>query len=162
MAKVDPFVIQWPVKWLSDAEIRPVIEYLNRFLHDLYIRTGGGTDAIAEAGDTIISNIISSTYTSSPSSLPLFSKGFNTVSQVAGEYTAVPFDFINATLGAKIIFPKYPDENNVIIIRNGDGTKIPFDGNGKPVNGSDNGALTKKGTAIEFHYFLDSDEWFAR
>jgi len=51
LADVDPFVIQWPNKWLSDPEIRPVIEYLNRFLHDLFIRTGGGGDLIEEAVD---------------------------------------------------------------------------------------------------------------
>jgi len=49
LAKVDPFVIQWPNKWMSDPEIRPVIEYLNRFLHDLFIRTGGGFDLIEDA-----------------------------------------------------------------------------------------------------------------
>lgn len=52
MASVDPFVIQWPKKWLDDPEIRPVIEYLNRFLHDLFIRTGGGDDLIEEAAGT--------------------------------------------------------------------------------------------------------------
>ena len=46
MAKVDPFVVQWPRAWMADDEIRPVIEYLNRYLHDLFIRTGGGDDAI--------------------------------------------------------------------------------------------------------------------
>lgn len=50
MARVDPFVIQWPRKWLEDPEIRPVIEYLNRFLHDLFLRTGGGTDSVASLG----------------------------------------------------------------------------------------------------------------
>ena len=52
MASVDPFVIQWPRKWLEDPEINPVIVYLNRFLHDLFIRTGGGEDLIEEATGT--------------------------------------------------------------------------------------------------------------
>lgn len=52
MAKVDPFVIQWPEKWMQDNEIRPVIEYLNRFLHDLFIRTGGGDDLIEAVAET--------------------------------------------------------------------------------------------------------------
>jgi hypothetical protein len=47
MANVDPFIIQWPQKWVRDPEIGPVVTYLNRFLHDLYLRTGGGNDAIA-------------------------------------------------------------------------------------------------------------------
>lgn len=48
MASVDPFVIRWPLKWSSDPEIRPVIDYLNRFLHDLWIRSGGGDDAVGK------------------------------------------------------------------------------------------------------------------
>lgn len=46
MAKVDPFVAQIPRKFLNDPELRPFFEYLNRFLHDLFIRTGGGDDLI--------------------------------------------------------------------------------------------------------------------
>jgi hypothetical protein len=46
LADVDPFIIQWPPQWLEDPEIRPVIDYLNRFLHDLWIRTGGGIDVV--------------------------------------------------------------------------------------------------------------------
>lgn len=46
MADVDPFVAPIPRKFLEDPETRPFFEYLNRFLHDLFIRTGGGDDAI--------------------------------------------------------------------------------------------------------------------
>lgn len=46
MAKVDPFVAPIPRKFLNDPELRPFFEYLNRFLHDLFIRTGGGDDSI--------------------------------------------------------------------------------------------------------------------
>lgn len=55
MAKVDPFVIQWPQKWMADNEIRPVIEYLNRHLHDLFIRTGGGEDLVDDNEQAITS-----------------------------------------------------------------------------------------------------------
>jgi len=55
LAKVDPFVIQWPQKWMADDEIRPVIEYLNRFLHDVFIRTGGGDDLIDDSGENVAS-----------------------------------------------------------------------------------------------------------
>ena len=46
--KVDPFVIQWPQKWSNDPETAPTLKYLNRFLHDLWIRSGGGADFINE------------------------------------------------------------------------------------------------------------------
>ena len=52
MSNVDPFVVQWPRKWTDDPEIGPVIDYLNRFLHDIFIRTGGGDDIIATAIQT--------------------------------------------------------------------------------------------------------------
>ena len=55
MANVDPFVIQWPRKWLVDPEVEPVIHYLNRFLHDLFLRTGGGDDAIESTDQALTS-----------------------------------------------------------------------------------------------------------
>lgn len=47
MANVDPFVIQWPGKWLQDPEIAPAILYLNRFLHDSWVKSGGADDVLA-------------------------------------------------------------------------------------------------------------------
>lgn len=55
MAKLDPFVIQWPPKWMADNEIRPVIEYLNIFLHDIFLRTGGGDDLIDGSDQSVTS-----------------------------------------------------------------------------------------------------------
>ena len=46
MANVDPFIIQWPEKWTTDPEIAPAINYLNLFLHDMFIRSGGGEDLL--------------------------------------------------------------------------------------------------------------------
>ena len=47
--RVDPFLIPIPKKILEDKESRVYFEYLNRFLHDLWTRTGGGNDAVAES-----------------------------------------------------------------------------------------------------------------
>ena len=33
---------------MADNEIRPVIEYLNRYLHDMFIRSGGGDDLLSD------------------------------------------------------------------------------------------------------------------
>lgn len=81
---------------------------------------------------------------------------------VTQNYTAQPNDFINAKSGATITFPLYPEENTVFIVRNGDGTSIKLLGNGRSINGSTTGTLSRQGTAIEFYYFIDSGEWFAR
>ena len=54
MSSVDPFVVTWPSEWLDNNEIRPVITYLDRFLHDLWVRTGGGNDAIDDLQDSAL------------------------------------------------------------------------------------------------------------
>lgn len=48
MTNVDPFVIKWPTAWENDPEIGPAVNYLNRFLHDLWQRTGGGVDVVSD------------------------------------------------------------------------------------------------------------------
>ncbi len=93
--------------------------------------------------------------------IPAEVKQFNAVT-ITGSYTAVDHDFINAKENALIVFPQYPDENSVIIVRNGDGSNITLSGNGKNINGSSTGLIRRKETSIEFYYFLDSDEWFAK
>tara|TARA_R110000851_G_scaffold228174_3_gene380956 strand:- start:898 stop:1188 length:291 start_codon:yes stop_codon:yes gene_type:complete len=45
--KVDPFVMPIPRSLLNDPESRAYFEYLNRWAHDIWIRTGGGTDTIS-------------------------------------------------------------------------------------------------------------------
>ena len=81
---------------------------------------------------------------------------------VTQNYTAQPNDFINAKSGATITFPLYPEENAVFIVRNGDGSSIKLEGNGRSINGSTTGTLNTQGTAIEFYYFIDTNEWFAK
>jgi hypothetical protein len=45
--KVDPFIVPLPRKLASDVELGPYFTYLNKFLHDLWTRTGAGTDTVA-------------------------------------------------------------------------------------------------------------------
>lgn len=165
MANLDPFVIQWPRKWVEDPEIGPVIHYLNMFLHGLYDITDGGNAiedaALAEKYPWPTNQLLEETIGFSYPAIEQTVKQIRTVT-TSNDYTAVDGDFINAKSSAQITFPKYPIDNSVIIIRNGDGTQIKLNGNGKNMNGSAIGTLSRKGTSIEFHYFIDSDEWFAR
>ncbi len=48
MAQVDPPKIPWPQSWLKSQDTLPTVNFLNKFLHDLWKRTGGGTDLIEE------------------------------------------------------------------------------------------------------------------
>ena len=81
---------------------------------------------------------------------------------VTGPYTASNLDFINAKSRAVITLPANPIENSVIIVRNGDGSTITVNPNGKTLNGETIGYIRSKGTALVIHYFIDSDEWLVR
>lgn len=177
---VDPFVIQWPQKWASDPELAPTIQYLNKFLYDLWLRTGGSGDAISNitieekyAWDLSVNFAREQALT-----LPqLFSekddtvtllqpahegaKAFNAVSAVS-DYTAVDYDFVNAKKKSRVTLPKYPEENSVVIIRNGDGSIIGLNGNGRLINGESTGKIYRKGTTLTLQYFIEENEWFAR
>ncbi len=54
--EVDPFVAPIPKPWAEDPEIAPFAVYLNRFLHDLWVRTGGGDDLIGSATADAVAN----------------------------------------------------------------------------------------------------------
>jgi len=41
---------------MADNDIRPAIEYLNRYLHDMFVRTGGGDDFIEDSQQNITSS----------------------------------------------------------------------------------------------------------
>ena len=146
MANVDPFVIRWPKKWESDPELRDVLRYLNRFLHDLWKRTGGGTDYIITNTENIttIETEVASELTSVSSGqldaiadtleqiedrIPIsIVKEFYAAKKSAA-YTAVDSDYIEANNSAIITLDPNADLNDQIIIANGDGSKITVMGN---------------------------------
>ena len=45
--KVDPFVIPIPLALNKDAETRKYFEYLNRWAHDMWVRSGAGDDNLS-------------------------------------------------------------------------------------------------------------------
>ena len=45
---IDPFLIPIPQAFLQDDEVRQYFEYKDRVIHDLYKRTGGASDLVAE------------------------------------------------------------------------------------------------------------------
>ncbi len=166
VTQVDPFIIPIPPSLLGSPDTRHYFEYLNRFLHDLWLRTGGGDDSVA-------SSDVEETYPWSFTAEPennvqnLFNSqdagmgGALNCITVSTAYTAAANDFINAKNGATITLPQYPNDSEFIIVRNGDGTAIKLNGNGKSLNGSATGTLSRRETCIRFNYFLDSDEWFS-
>lgn len=166
MADVDPRLSQIPKELQQTFDVRIYFEELERFLHDLWVRTGGGNDAVESAAieekyPWPTAQLASEAKEFSYPTLPAAESSFNAITATRN-YTALPFDFINTSGKVTIAFPEYPIENSVIIIRNGDGSKVTLDGNGRNINGSSTGVLQRKGTAITFHYFIETNEWFAR
>lgn len=55
MTVVDPFVIEIPRAFLNhpDPDVRAYFQYLNRFLFDLWTRTGADTDAILNIDQSV-------------------------------------------------------------------------------------------------------------
>ena len=86
---------------------------------------------------------------------------FNSVT-VSKDYVANDYDFVNAKQRATIRLPKNPQKNAVVIVRNGDDSRICIHGNGKKINGLSLGQIETQGTALVIHYFIDSDEWLIR
>lgn len=164
---VDPFIQPIPQKFMDDPELRAWCEYLHNHLFQQWTRTGGSEDVISNISiEERYAWDLSVNFAREESlNLPQVSteqpKEFNAVS-TSVNYTACDYDFINAKNTSKVTLPKYPQENAVVIIRNGDGTKIDIDGNGKKINNENTGRIYRKGTALTLQYFINDDEWFAR
>ena len=182
MTDVDPFVVQWPEKWITDPQVAPVVQYLNRFLHDLWIRTGGGEDAISEVtgSESFETSTSNGQYIAlheaqenqdgeiyiPPPQLdyecePLLGQQFN-ARLVNADAEAVNGDYIEASNGATIKADRCPGSNDVIKIANGDGSSIRFDGNGNNVMYTDIGNcidIQRKGTSITFQWFDEGPYW---
>jgi hypothetical protein len=175
MANVDPFVIKWPNKWAQDPELRDALRYLNRFLHDIWKRTGGGEDLIES---TIVELTTELTSVSSGQIEELtdtlgqiedripapFIKDFYAATK-SQNYTAVDSDFIEANNNAIITLDPNADLNDQIIIANGDGSKITVKGGDNKIKytKTDSSLVFRdKGSSLHFQLFADETQKFWR
>ncbi len=147
-----PPQLRIPKQFFDNREMRDYFEQKDTIIFQMWQRMGGNFDLIADNQN------LTKSYDWNVGEAKA---DFRAVTATTN-YTMLPFDFVNAKGGAAITFPQYPQANSVIIVRNGDGSTIALNGNGKNMNGSATGEIKNEGTAIEFHYFIDSDEWFAR
>ena len=137
--KVDPYVNEIPQQFLEDPELRSWFEYDARWKHDMWNRTGSSSDSVADSDvrETFPWPVRTTESVLADLYKPRVSREtFNAVS-VEEDYTAVAYDFVNAKSAAKITLPANPDINDVVVIRNGDGSYIRLDGNDKNINGSE-------------------------
>jgi len=155
MTTLDPFVVPPPPKWVSDPEIEPFIRYTIQFLHDLRIRTGGGTDEIASLVNSVLESF-------SPGNAgKIFTPRIQST-----DYTAVDGDFIEARNGITVKFEGAPNFNDQIIVCNGDGKPIKIDGNGVQLRyknkRTDKLILSNEGTSLHWYLFANEQEMYWR
>jgi len=181
MTIVDPFLQPMPDSFyqvfpVQERDIiRARFEYEDRWRHDMWIRTGGGTDVIAglggntSAGDTAISQVrgMVSDLQRKIAELdaqkqvllaPIATKDFNQIS-VIKEYTAVDYDFMDVTTSDTIYLPLYPGAKAVIIAINGHSSSITIDGNGRLINGDSSVKSVQQNTMLTFYYLQITDRW---
>lgn len=172
MTIVDPFLVPIPRRYLENKGEREYHERLIRTIDQLRQRTGGSTDEVSENSTResypwILDDLKTENITLSHESkseevhyhYETSQKGFRGVS-VTSNYTAVPWDWVNAKNGAKVFMPQYPSDGDEVIVRNGDTRSIHIDGNGKEINDNDCIVIYRKGNSIRFKYFLDDNQWF--
>jgi hypothetical protein len=147
-----PPQLRIPKQFFDNPEARGYFEQKDTIIFQMWQRLGGNTDLVDE-NQNLIKGF----------AWPLGNakKDFRAVT-ITDDYTMLPFDFVNVTGGSKITFPEYPQESDVIIIRKANGVTVELDGNGRTMNGETTGQIHNDGTAIEFYYFISTDEWFAR
>ncbi len=179
MTTVDPYVVRIPqtVMDSGDRELIGWYEYDNRWKHDLWKLVTGGTGGDETGGieeSSANENQISYNFGLIQQLLQRvedlendiqpqldFTRNFNNITKDVN-YTAVDWDFVNVKAGSEITLPSSPEENSVIIIRNGDGTAIKINPNGRTINGETSAKIVREGTALFIHYFIDTNEWLVR
>lgn len=176
---VDPFIQPIPDKFLNDPdpEVRAYYEYQNRFLHDLWVRTGGGIDLIDQAlndGNEFdgqnaylrglvselrrkVSQLEANQQTNIKPALTF--KDFNPQT-ITKSYTSGDKDWLEVKTNQVIKLDKYPPKNASIVVVNGNDFTVTVDGNGKKINGADKVRSTQKYTTMVFNYFEPSDTWY--
>jgi len=178
MANVDPFVIRWPKKWESDPELRDVLRYLNRFLHDLWIRTGGGPDLIEEALEAIedlqdqINAIIVRLDANEAAIADLQARvidleGLTVVTAVdyTIDGTTTGHQTIVCTADLTVSLDPAPSDRDTATIKVGQkSTKVIIDGNGKLIEADSTMTLrrrqTKRQIGMDLEYSAELDRWF--
>lgn len=148
--RVDPFLIPVPKHFLINKEDRAYFEYLNRFLHDLWVRTGGGNDAV---DDSQISEVFGGPAVSI--------KDLEIIALVSGSTNIIStgdqFIVCNNTAAGTITLNLTPEDGEDVFVARKNGSITV---NGK-INGNTAFKINGKRSSIHFKYTIIADEWTA-
>jgi len=160
-----PPILRIPAAFRKDPAMRNYFEQQRQILFQLWDRTGGGDDAIADVQNSELYE----TGIQFPieDDLPVFDSVY-TDKQVWRSYSTsvdVPahgFDFIAATQKLEIKLPQYPDEDDIVSVVNVNGKQITVNGNGNLINGETCTVSKRKNSTINYHYFSELSAWYMR
>jgi len=160
-----PPQLRIPDRFFQDKELRSFFEQQHRILFQLWNRTGGPDDAIAEIQTSEV-------YDHSLGAIgedELAGDEFNYYPErqyrsvtVTQSMTANAFDFLAVTQNATIDLPEYPDADDVVTVLNVNGKSVTVSGNGNLINGETETVSTRKNTTINYQYFADLSAWYMR
>jgi len=175
--QVAPFIYPIPKKFLSDPELRPYFEYFHRWAHDMWKRSGGSSDDVADTGlretypwlqelnsddqQQTVYNVENVTKQQISYSIEAPTNKLTTKTISNEIYTAVDDMFIKGKNNSTVKLPLNPSNNSAIYVHNGDGTLLTIDGNGKKINGNDKLFIRKKGNGLQIYYFIEDNEYIA-
>jgi len=173
VSNLDPFVVEWPTKWVQDPEIGPVVTYLNRFVNDLFLRSGGGDDAIVETQivELYEPGIQTGNYEELLEELELDvemlgGQGFDpsqllpSVTVESAAYTTAGSITVIATSNITVTLNASPDTGETVTIKRATtaGT-VTIDGNGKNIDGASTHTLILNYESRNILYVTETDEW---
>ena len=148
VTQVDPFLIPTPKSLTQDKETRIYFEYLNRFLHDLWIRTGGGSDTV---GDNQLSEVFSNNESEVKKLDIIELAAASTSITTTGDELVV---CNNTAIGAVTLNPKPKDGEDCVVARRD--AKITVNG---PINGGSVFTINGRYSSMHFKYSIAAGEW---
>ena len=146
--QVDPFLIPIPKALLQDKETRNYFEYQSRFLHDLWQRTGGGTD-------TVDDNQLSEVFSNNESEIKKLD-----IIELAAAATAITTtgdELVvcnNTAIGAVTLNLTPKDGEDCVVSRRN--AKLTVNG---PINGGSVFTINGQYSSMHFKYSISANEW---
>ena len=148
VTQVDPFLIPIPKALTQDKATRNYFEYLNRFLHDLWVRTGAGSD-------TVGSNQLSEVFGNNESEVKKLDIIELAASDTAITTTGDELVICNNTAAGAVTLNSSPKDGEDCVIARRDG-KVTVSG---PINGGSIFKINGRYSSMHFKYSIAADEW---
>jgi hypothetical protein len=150
---------------MQDRDVEPAIRYLNRFLHDLWKRTGGGPDLIFGQQDQIDAivirlNLVEARVTYLEGDTVVTAIDVTLANTITGHTTVICKDDLTVKLTAS------PNDRDTAEVKVGQSnTEVIIDGNGIDIESDPTMILRRMNTSEQIgmvlRYSAEEDRWFS-